>query len=137
MEAIILHPKNKTQLSILKNLAKEMGMSFETKKEESIKASISAKEKVMKLVFEGKGGYKLERESAKDKLVIGQSYQVEKIQVGGYSTDIHLTDISGSFNSCLFERDEYLEGLIHGNEESDGSFELVKSYFIFNILPKD
>ena len=36
MEAIILHPKNKTQLSILKNLAKEMGMSFETKKEESI-----------------------------------------------------------------------------------------------------
>jgi hypothetical protein len=35
MEAIILHPKNKTQLSILKNLAKEMGMSFETKKEET------------------------------------------------------------------------------------------------------
>ncbi|WP_158727743.1 MULTISPECIES: DUF2683 family protein [unclassified Flavobacterium] len=34
MEAIILHPKNKTQLSLLKNLAKEMGMSFETKKEE-------------------------------------------------------------------------------------------------------
>ena len=33
MEAIILHPKNKTQLSLLKNLAKEMGMSFETKKE--------------------------------------------------------------------------------------------------------
>lgn len=25
-----------------------------------------------------------------------------------------------------------LEGLIHGDEESDGSFELVKSYFIFN-----
>ena len=34
METIILHPKNKTQLSILKNLAKEMGMLFETKKEE-------------------------------------------------------------------------------------------------------
>jgi hypothetical protein len=33
MEAIILHPKNKTQLSILKSLAKEMGMSFETKEE--------------------------------------------------------------------------------------------------------
>jgi hypothetical protein len=28
MEAIILHPKNKTQLSLLKNLAKEMGMMF-------------------------------------------------------------------------------------------------------------
>lgn len=42
----------------------------------------------MKLVFEGKGGYKLERESAKDKLVIGQSYQVEKIQVGGVETNI-------------------------------------------------
>ena len=91
----------------------------------------------MKLVFEGKGGYKLERESAKDKLVIGQSYQVEKIQVGSLVTEIYLTNVSGSFNSCLFERDEYLEGLIHGNEESDGSFELVKSYFIFNILPKD
>ena len=33
MEAIILHPKNKTQLSILKNLAKEMGMLFETTEE--------------------------------------------------------------------------------------------------------
>ena len=86
----------------------------------------------MKLVFEGKGGYKLERESAKDKLVIGQSYQVEKIQVGSWVTEIYLTNVSGSFNSCLFERDEYLEGLIHGDEESDGSFELVRSYFIFN-----
>lgn len=36
MEAIILHPKNKTQLSILKNLAKELGMSFETKEEADI-----------------------------------------------------------------------------------------------------
>jgi len=34
MEAVLLHPKNKTQLSILKNLAKEMGMPFETKKKE-------------------------------------------------------------------------------------------------------
>ena len=33
MEAILLHPKNKRQLSILKSLAKEMGMSFETKEE--------------------------------------------------------------------------------------------------------
>ena len=91
----------------------------------------------MKLVFEGKGGYKLERESAKDKLVVGRAYQVEKIQVGGWNTEVHLTNVSGSFNSCLFERDEYLEGLIHGDEESDGSFELVRSYFIFNILPKE
>lgn len=36
MEAIILHPKNKTQLSLLKNLAKEMGMMFETKSEDEI-----------------------------------------------------------------------------------------------------
>ena len=90
----------------------------------------------MKLVFEGNGGYDSERKSAKDKLVIGQSYQVEKIQVGRCITEIYLTNVSGIFNSCLFERDEYLEGLIHGDEESDGSFELVKSYFIFNILPK-
>jgi hypothetical protein len=31
MEAITLHPKNKTQLSLLKKLATEMGMAFETK----------------------------------------------------------------------------------------------------------
>lgn len=36
MEAIILHPKNETQLSLLKNLAKEMGMEFETKNEDEI-----------------------------------------------------------------------------------------------------
>lgn len=36
METIILHPKNKTQLSLLKNLAKEMGMLFETKNEDEI-----------------------------------------------------------------------------------------------------
>lgn len=36
MEAIILHPKNKAQLSLLKNLAKEMGMLFETKNEDEI-----------------------------------------------------------------------------------------------------
>ena len=89
----------------------------------------------MKLVFEGKGGYEFERESAKDKLVIGRSYTVEKVEVGSCKTEIYLTNISGSFNSCLFERDEYLDGLIHGNEESDGSFELVRSYFIFNIKP--
>ena len=91
----------------------------------------------MKLVFEGKGGYEFERKSAKEKLIVGQDYYVEKVIVGSYNTEIYLTNISGSFNSCLFERDEYLDGLIHGNEESDGSFELVRSYFIFNIKPKD
>lgn len=43
MEAIILHPKNKTQLSLLKNLAKEMGMSFETKEEEEIVVGYTSK----------------------------------------------------------------------------------------------
>ena len=71
----------------------------------------------MKLVFEGKGGYEFERESAKEKLVIGRSYTVEKVEVGSWKTEIYLTNISGRFNSCLFERDEYLDGLIHGNEE--------------------
>jgi PP-loop superfamily ATP-utilizing enzyme len=33
METIILHPKNKSQLSLLKKLAKEMGVTFETKKQ--------------------------------------------------------------------------------------------------------
>ena len=53
MEAIILHPKNKTQLSILKNLAKEMGMSFETKKEESILDNIKNGLEEMQLIKRG------------------------------------------------------------------------------------
>ena len=91
----------------------------------------------MKLVFEGNGGYDSERESAKEKLVVGRKYAVEKIIVGSCNTEVYLQGYKNSFNSCLFERDEYLEGLIHGDEESDGSFELVRSYFIFNILPKE
>ena len=62
MEAIILHPKNKTQLSILKNLAKEMGMSFETKKEESILDNIKNGLQEMQLFKKGK----LKTTSAKD-----------------------------------------------------------------------
>ena len=48
---------------------------------ESIKASINVEERGMELVFEGKGGYKLERESAKDKLVVGRKYTVEKLKL--------------------------------------------------------
>ena len=66
----------------------------------------------MKLVFEGKGGYKLERESAKDKLVVGRKYTVEKIEIGSWNTEVYLQGYKNSFNSCLFERDECLEGLI-------------------------
>jgi hypothetical protein len=62
MEAIILHPKNKTQLSILKNLAKERGMSFETKKEESILENIKNGLEEMQLIKKGK----LKTTSAKD-----------------------------------------------------------------------
>ena len=62
MEAIILHPKNKTQLSILKNLEKEMGMSFETKKEESIQENIKNGLEEMQLIKKGK----LKTTSAKD-----------------------------------------------------------------------
>ena len=62
MEAIILHPKNKTQLSILKNLAKEMGMSFETKKEESILENIKNGLEEMQLIKKGK----LKTTSSKD-----------------------------------------------------------------------
>jgi hypothetical protein len=61
MEAIILHPRNKTQLSILKNLAKEMGISFETK-EESILDNIKIGLEEMQLFKKGK----LKTTSAKD-----------------------------------------------------------------------
>lgn len=36
MEAIILHPQNKEQLSVFKKLFKTMDVPFETKKEEDI-----------------------------------------------------------------------------------------------------
>jgi hypothetical protein len=36
MEAIILHPQNKEQLSVFKKLFKTMAVPFETKKEEEI-----------------------------------------------------------------------------------------------------
>lgn len=62
MEAIILHTKNKNQLFILKNLAKEMGMSFETKKEESVFDNIKIGLEEMQLFKKGK----LKTTSAKD-----------------------------------------------------------------------
>ncbi|CAN1512391.1 hypothetical protein MCETHM1_00831 [Flavobacteriaceae bacterium] len=61
MEAIILHPKNEIQLSLLKNLAKEMGISFETK-EESILDNIKIGLEEMQLFKKGK----LKTTSAKD-----------------------------------------------------------------------
>lgn len=61
MESIILHPKNETQLSLLKNLAKEMGISFETK-EESILDNIKIGLEEMQLFKKGK----LKTTSAKD-----------------------------------------------------------------------
>ncbi|SDY05516.1 DUF2683 family protein [Flavobacterium degerlachei] len=54
MEAIILHPKNKTQLSILKNLAKELGMSFETKQEGTVLDNIKIGLEEMQLFKKGK-----------------------------------------------------------------------------------
>lgn len=62
MEAIILHTKNKNQLSILKNLAKEMGMFFETKKEQSVFDNIKIGLEEMQLFKKGK----LKTTSAKD-----------------------------------------------------------------------
>lgn len=62
MEAITLHPRNKTQLSLLKNLAKEMGMSYETKEEESVLDNIKIGLEEMKLFKKGK----LKTTSAKD-----------------------------------------------------------------------
>lgn len=51
MEAITIHPKNKTQLSLLKKLAKEMGIYFEIKSEHEIliaTAKMSTSETVLK-----------------------------------------------------------------------------------------
>lgn len=50
MEALIIHPKNKTQLALLKKLAKEMDILFEIKSEQEVliaTAKMSTSEKVL------------------------------------------------------------------------------------------
>lgn len=56
-------------------------------------------------IFTCAGGYEGEKEIARKKLVIGQSYNVVYSEVGRSCTYIGLEGIAGYFNSCLFDVD--------------------------------
>lgn len=56
-------------------------------------------------IFTCGGGYDGEKEMARKKLVIGQSYNVVYSDVGRSCTYIGLEGVDGHFNSCLFDVD--------------------------------
>ncbi|MEK0313719.1 hypothetical protein [Cohnella sp. 56] len=57
-----------------------------------------------KIRFTGKGGYDSENERANRMLVVGESYTLESIDVGGWRSEVHLKEIPGArFNSVMFQ----------------------------------
>jgi hypothetical protein len=47
-------------------------------------------------------GYDYDKEQAKEKLVLNQVYTIERTKVHGWSTDVYLQEVQGSFNSVMF-----------------------------------
>ena len=74
-------------------------------------------EALFKLKFTGSGGYPMEQESAKKLLVVGRSYGVTSVDVGGWVTYLTLEGFEKTFNSCLFEDSDELQEAI-----SSGAF---------------
>ena len=52
------------------------------------------------VIFTGVGGYSKENEGAKERLSVGESYEVLSMKVGGWSSDVTLKE--GSFNTVMF-----------------------------------
>ena len=72
-------------------------------------------EVLFKLKFTGSGGYTMEQESDKKLLVVGHSYGVTSVDVGGCVTYLTLEGFEKTFNSCLFEDcDELQEAISSG-----------------------
>lgn len=74
-------------------------------------------EVLFKLKFTGSGGYQMEQEYAKKLLVVGSSYGVTSVEVGGWVTYLTLEGFEKTFNSCLFEDSDELQEAI-----SSGAF---------------
>lgn len=72
-------------------------------------------EVLFKLKFTGDAGYPMEQESARKLLVVGRSYGVTSVDVGGWVTHLTLDGFKETFNSCLFEdTDELQEAISSG-----------------------
>lgn len=55
------------------------------------------------VVFTARGGYDSQQERAKEILELGATYIVEKIEVGGWSSEVWLAGYSEGFNTALFD----------------------------------
>lgn len=55
------------------------------------------------VVFTGKGGYDYEKELASTMMDVGETYIVERTDVGAWRTDVYLRGVPGKWNSTLFE----------------------------------
>lgn len=56
-----------------------------------------------RILFHGDGGYKNERSAARELLSVGQLYTLKEIVDHGMSSDVHLEEVPGAFNSVMFE----------------------------------
>lgn len=57
-----------------------------------------------KVLFTAQGGYEVEREDAKNKLVLGREYTVKRIDMYSYTSRVVFEEVEGRFNTSLFEK---------------------------------
>ena len=48
-------------------------------------------------------GYPSDKLQVKNNLILGNTYVIEDMHIGGWHTDVYLEGITGSFNSVFFE----------------------------------
>ena len=52
------------------------------------------------VIFTGEGGYSMENDMAREKLSVGELYEVLSMKVGGFSSTVTLKE--GTFNTVMF-----------------------------------
>lgn len=58
----------------------------------------------MKVRYTGKNGYEYDHERARRaRLVVGEIYTVEHMEIGRCHTDVYLEHVDGWFNSVIFD----------------------------------
>lgn len=57
------------------------------------------------------GGYEVDRDNAKKYLILGNQYEVERIDIHSSCTDVYLKGVNAKFNSVNFEF--YKDGRLH------------------------
>lgn len=66
-------------------------------------------------------GYPVEREDAEKHLVIGQTYTVDRTEVGGWSTCVYLKEFPGKGFNSVFFKDAEDQPVEKGKEHPDWS----------------